>query len=144
MKKILLPLLFLGLSLGSFAQDLTVSQVPVPVMNTFNTKFSKALNVKWQRAGLFYDVRFVLGVADHYASIDSVGTVLRHEYDISSRSLPKPVLDNLIANYGRFKVEDVQRIDVGRTTTNYLVQIKFDSEQYKVTFDQNGKELSKK
>jgi hypothetical protein len=143
MKKILVFLLFVS-SVAGFSQDLAPAKIPVPVMNTFNIKFPKALNTKWQRAGLFYDAKFVMGVADHQATIDSVGTMLRHEYDISSRSLPKPVLDNLIQNYGRFKVEDAQRIDVGRTSTTYRVQIKFDSEQYKVIFDQSGKELEKK
>jgi hypothetical protein len=143
MIKILFPLLFLGAT-AVFSQELATTKVPVPVMNTFNTKFPKALSAKWQRSGLFYDVKFMMGVADHQASLDSVGTMLRHEYDISSRSLPKPVQDNLIKNYGRFKIEDVQQIDVGRTSTSYRVQIKFDSEQYKVTFDQSGKELEKK
>lgn len=143
MKRMLFLLLLLEATLG-FSQDLPPAKIPVPVMNTFNIKFPKALNTKWQRPGLFYEVKFVLGVAEHQASIDSVGTVLRHEYDISARSLPKPVQDNLIQNYGRFKIEDAQRIDVGRTSTTYRIQIKFDSEQYKVTFDQSGKELEKK
>jgi|GEM_PF-3121815 len=144
MKKIFLSILLLIFCEAGFSQELAPAKIPVPVMNTFNIKFPKALSTKWQRPGLFYNVTFTMGVAEHEASIDSVGTVLRHEYDISSRSLPKPVLDNLIQNYRLFKIEDVQRIDVGRTSTTYRVQIKFDSEQYKVIFDQSGKELEKK
>ena len=142
MKRIILSLLVFATLSHASAQGVQ-SDIPTVVKNTFVTKFPKAVTPKWTHTKMTYEVQFMVGLSDHQATIDSLGNMVRHQYEISSRSLPKVVNDNITKNHLNAKIENTEQIDVGRTST-YVVQMRDASGVHKVTFNQEGKEISSK
>ena len=143
MKSIFLSLIIIATTFHALAQDVQPDKIPTVVKNTFVTKYPKAVSPKWTHANRIYNAEFKIGLSDHQATIDSLGNLLKHQYEITFRSLPKAVNDNLNANYPEAKIENVEQVDVGRTAS-YIVHLRDVTGLHHISFNQEGKETAKK
>lgn len=138
MKKILLFAVCLLISGLSYAQDITVSEVPPAVLNAFNKSFPKATRVEWERKGDLYNVEFDIARRDHELWLTSKGGIVKHKKELRSSELPAAVLNTLKQNYKGFRIDDVDRYEEGKKFF-YKIELKKLLEEQKVIVDHNGK-----
>lgn len=126
------------------AQDLTSAQVPAPVVAAFSTAFPKAMDVEWDLKGTQYNVEFETGLFrnDHEAWYDATGTLLRHEEELSASDLPEAVTAAITKDFPGFRTDDVKRI-TERGTITWIVEVQNKPTEWKVAYDNNGKQLQK-
>lgn len=145
MKKLILicAAAFLSGTTFSYGQDMAQSEVPSVVVNNFEKEFPKAIDVEWELKGNLYKVDFETGMeVDHDAWYTKTGDLKKHKEDISKNELPKSVINTLNTNYKGFRVDDCDKYTEGSTIT-YKVDVESATQDWKIWFDTNGKELKK-
>ena len=127
------------------AQDLKPEQVPATVMASFNKEFSKAVHVEWDLKGTQYKVEFGTGQPshDHEAWYDANGKQLKHKEKITASDLPAAVSAVIAKDFDGYRVEDVKHITQDGSET-YSLELKKLKEEWKVTYDAQGKQLEKR
>jgi hypothetical protein len=124
------------------AQDLRKNQVPSVVLNSFNKSFPNAAKVDWEKKGDLFNADFEIGRRDHEILLNSKGQVVRHKQDIASKSLPIAVKNNINQKYKSFRIDDVEKIEEGKSVF-YKVELKKLREEHKLYFDKNGNTINK-
>lgn len=128
----------------SYGQDIKQSQVPSVVVNKFQQAFSKAYDVEWEMKGDLYKVEFEMGATgyDHSVWYDKSGKVVKHKEEIAKSSLPKAILEVIAKDYSGYRVDDVKKYTENGKVT-YKCELDSKTQDWKVTFDENGKVLNK-
>lgn len=128
----------------SYGQDINQSQVPSVVVNKFQQAFSKAYDVEWEMKGDLYKVEFEMGATgyDHSVWYDKSGKMVKHQEEIAKSSLPKAVLSSISTNFKGYRVDGVSKYTENGKVT-YKCELDSTLEDWKVTFDENGKVLDK-
>lgn len=132
--------LLLSFSFISCENDITTSQVPSIVENTFKSKFVQAKNVEWEFANDTYEVSFEVENVDHVALLDSSGNLIKYKYRIDGTAVPNSIRVFLEQKHPKEKWDDAEYIMDG--TSKYF-QIELDGffTDKKLVVDSNGKEL---
>jgi hypothetical protein len=138
MKKIILLTLALLSTLISFAQDLTNTEVPSIVLNTFKQKFPKAVDVEWELKNKVYKVEFETDRQDHEVWINGDGSIVKHKQDLKASDLPKDVTASIALNYKGYRIDDVAKVIAGAKTL-YKVELKKGSNELDLFFEPDGK-----
>lgn len=146
MKRIVLisSIIFTSFAGSVCAQDIAQSQVPSPVLKSFQLKFPQAMDVEWEMKGNLYNVDFETGAlgTDHEAWYEKSGKLVKHTEEISAASLPKQVSSKVNSDYGKYRIKDVKKITEGQKIT-YTMELKSSKEEWKVAYDSQGRQLSK-
>lgn len=128
----------------SFSQDLTPSQVPSLVTNKFKQTFPNASDVEWEMNGALYNVEFEEGNSDDQeAWFDNTGKMVKHKMEISSKMLPETVKATIKKDFSEYAIDGAEKITSNGVVT-YKVELENLTQEWKVTFDANGKVLDKK
>lgn len=143
MKNLLLITGLLFQSVFCVAQDIPQSQVPSVVVNSFKQQFPKATDVEWELKGDQYQVEFEIGLADHEAWIDATGKIVTLRQEIPAKDLPEAVKTTIKRDFDGYRTTDTKKITDHGTIT-YKAELKKFSEEWDVTFSQDGKILDKK
>lgn len=127
-----------------FAQDIPQTQVPSLVVNSFQQKFPKAIDVEWELSGDLYKVEFETGLlgADHDAWFDKTGKLIKHEEEISQSDLPQKVTAKINSEFNGYWVSDVKKISEGAKVV-YTLEVKKLTEEWKLAIDAAGNILHK-
>ena len=133
--------LLISFSFISCDSDITTSQVPSIVQNTFKSKFSQAKNVEWEFVNDIYEVSFEVDNVDHDALLDPSGNLLKYKHRIDGTAVPESIRTFLQQKYPKEKWDDAEYIVDG--DTKYF-QIELDGffTDKKLIVDSNGKILS--
>lgn len=138
MKKVLGAFGFLLLFTAATAQKVAQSEVPAPVLKTFQGQFKNTTDVKWKKKTNHYEVEFDINKVEHKARIDASGKLLRLDTDIKQADLPAGVQKSLNEHYAGYKVKDPEKIEEGGKIT-YKVELKKEgAENRKVHFSPDG------
>ncbi len=128
---------------GAHAQDIPLDQVPSVVRNSFETAFPKAKDIDWEKEGALYNVEFETGRrTDHEAWYDASGKLVKHKQDISRKELPSEVNRVIEREFKGYRVDDMEKITAG-TTTTYRLELDSRRQDWIITVDANGKILDK-
>lgn len=111
MKTIIFAICMAGASVVATAQDISQSEVPSVVLNAFQSKFPKAVDVEWELKGDLYKVEFEIGRYDHDLWIDKNGNVKKHKEEISKSDLPAAIAEKIQTDYKEYRIDDVERIE---------------------------------
>lgn len=118
MKKHMLIIPFLSMTMLSQAQDIMQSQVPSVVVNIFHTAFPKATDVEWEMDGMHYNVEFETGWnVDHEIWYTATGEMVRHKEDIPVSELPTAVRQRIDTDFSGYSIDDLERITEGSNTS---------------------------
>lgn len=132
------------LLIGSYAvpaQEINVSQVPAPVQQAFQAKFSKATDIEWKREGDQYKISFDMGNDDHDAFYNASGKLVSHSYEILKSQLPATVRAAVRKEFPNHRIDDVDKIERDGAVT---YQVELDGKpDMKCVFRANGKLISK-
>lgn len=146
MKNLILTISILGLSITNIsAQDIRQSEVPSVILNHFQKSFPKAADIDWEIKGNYYEVEFETGLLgdDHKILYSRDGKLVRHEEEISKSNLPKTVLASIKRSFNGYRTDDIKKITEGGKVI-YNVELKSNSQEWKVVFDAQGRILQKK
>lgn len=141
MKKIIMAFLFMtGVALGVRAQDkkmeIDKKDVPQAVMDGFTRKFADARDVEWKKKGDDYKVTFEIGNTDHYAMINSSGTIVYEGKEIPKSQLPAEIKNAIKKDYPNLRIDDVYTVEKNGNTS---YRVKLDgSPDRKVTYSSAG------
>jgi uncharacterized membrane protein YkoI len=131
-------------SANVYSQDLTPSQVPSLVTNKFKQTFPNATDVEWELKGSLYNVEFEEGNSDDQeAWFDGTGKMVKHKMEISGKMLPETVKATIKKDFSEYAIDDAEKITNNGVVT-YKVELENFTQEWKVTFDSNGKVLEKK
>lgn len=131
----------LSLSFVSCENDITTSQVPSIVQNTFRSKFAHAKDVDWEYVNDTYEVSFEVDNRDHDALLDSSGNLLKYKNKIDGTALPQNVSTFLAQKYPKEKWDEAEYVVEGNSK---YFQIEFEGffTDKKFVVDISGKELT--
>ncbi len=143
MKKLLFIAVGMFYTSVSFGQDLKETEVPSVVLNTFKQKFPKAVDVEWKLKAEMFKAEFEIGKDDHEIWLEKSGKIVKHKEEIKSEQLPKEVLASINKDYKDYKIHDSNKTDNAGVVT-YKVELKNPGSELDITYDKNGKLISKK
>ena len=110
MKKILLLLSLTSYTLVSCSQDVQAPDVPSVVMNAFQTNFSDATDIDWEKKKGFYEVDFEIGTIDHEVQISPSGKIIIHKHAIPATELPQAVQTLLSSTFKDSKLDSAEKL----------------------------------
>jgi len=115
------------------------------ILNHFQKSFPKAADIDWEIKGNYYEVEFETGFLgdDHKILYSRDGKLVRHEEEISKSNLPKTVLASIKRSFNGYRTDDIKKITEGGKVI-YNVELKSNSQEWKVVFDAQGRILQKK
>lgn len=130
----------ISVSLISCDSDITTSEVPSIVQNTFKSNFAHAKDLDWELVHDAYEVSFEIENIDHDALLDASGNLLKYKHRIDGTALPQGIKTFLSQNHPKEKWDDAEYIVAGNSK---FFQIELDCffTDKKLVLDGNGKEL---
>lgn len=138
MKNLMITAAALLLTNFAFAQDLSSSEVPSVVLNSFHKSFPKSTGVEWEQKGENYNAEFDINWRDHEVWISKNGAILKHKQELKQSELPAAVTSQLKKNYNTYRIDDVDQYEVNKKFY-YKVELKKHDQERKMIFDQQGK-----
>ncbi len=117
------------------AQKVKVSEVPKPVIESFNKNFAGVNAESWEKEkDGSYEAEFDLNKVETSATFSPDGKLLERETEISINDLPKAVSDYLAKNHPGKKIKEAAKI------IDADGKIKFEAEVDKkdLLFDEQG------
>jgi uncharacterized membrane protein YkoI len=139
MRILLLPYLLFGFTVVSCSQELPESNVPSIILNAFKTRFVDAKDIDWKKEGQLYEVEFERGVADedHKILFDLSGAIVVYKHDITTKSLPAPVIKAIQAKYKDYKIDEVENLEKSGITY-YQVELENKPKKQQLVFSADG------
>src|SRR5690606_9958853 len=104
----------------ALAQDLSRNQVPSVVVNEFQKRFPKALDIDWEYKKGAYQVEFEIDRLDHEVWFDREGQILKHKEEIRIKSLPEQVRTKVRERFKNFRITDAERLTKGKSVVYKL------------------------
>ena len=110
MKNLLFILSVLFYSSLAVAQHINEKDVPDTVKATFSKKFPNQKNVKWEKEKENYEASFSIEKSEHAVVIDSKGSLIETEEEISVKELPANAIAYIQKNYSDKKIKEAAKI----------------------------------
>ena len=137
MKSLIFAMCIAGLSPVVIAQDIPQEQVPSLVLNAFQSKFSNATDVEWEKKGDLFKVEFEIGSLDHDLWIDKTGNIKKHKEEFSKTNLPEAVNQKIKTEFSGYRIDDVDKIETDGKVF-YQVELDGKSDDRDVLFSSDG------
>ena len=118
--------------------------VPAVVKSAFEVKYPKAEKVSWgiEKPGEF-EAEFVLNRIESSAVFSTTGQFLESETEIKESELPQAVKATIAKDFAGYKTGDVAKSTDAKGVVSYEIGVSKGKEKLEISFDSNGKLLSK-
>lgn len=137
MKKLILLIAVVFMISSSYAQVLTLSDVPANISKAFVKSHPKVTTVEWAKAGDNFKANYVADSTDRSVTYSAKGKIIETEKQISVASLPTLAIKYVNENFKDAYVKRSTQITKANGKVTYDVKIK----DVVLTFDSNGKYL---
>ncbi|MBK8601356.1 MAG: PepSY-like domain-containing protein [Flavobacterium sp.] len=134
MKKSIIVIALIMVSLVSFAQKMKKQNVPQVAKNALLQKFPKAKEIKWDTEGKNFEASFDLNKVNNSVLFNQEGKIVETEIEIKVSQLPKNALQYLNDNHKNQKVKEAAKIVTEKGNVIYEAEIKGKD----LFFDENG------
>jgi uncharacterized membrane protein YkoI len=134
---ILACILFVG---TIYAQEISQSNVPAVVLNSFQLSFPNADNVKWKLEKGNYHVKYKVNSKTNKLILDGKGTVLKHTQDLFVSEIPREVLETIGSRVAYYDVDDADRWETDGEIT-YEIKIEVNGKNHLFRTNEKGKLL---
>jgi len=135
MKKLFLILAMAGFLTSSYAQTLTVKDVPASVAKAFTKTHPKVDTVQWSKSGDAYKASYDVKMKDMSVTYSAAGKLKETQAEIAVAALPTEVLKYINENYPGDNVKSSSKVTSAKGKVTYAVKIK----GMDLTFSSNGK-----
>jgi len=144
MKKLMTLLICITLAICSNAQKAKV-ETPVAVKAAFSAKYPAAQKVKWsiEKPGEF-EAEFILNKVESSALFDATGKFLESEVEIREAELPQGAMTTLTKDFAGYKFNEIEQATDAKGMSTYEMEASKGKVKLELTFDSNGKMISKK
>ena len=143
MKKLLTVLVCLILVAAGYAQK-PKEDTPAAAKSAFAAKYPTAQKVKWsvEKPGEF-EVEFTLNKVESSALFDAAGKFLESEAEIKEADLPQAVKATIAKDFVGYKLDEIEIATDEKGVATYEMEAAKGKEKLELSFDANGKLLSK-
>lgn len=143
MKKLLTLLVCIIFVAFSFAQKPN-DEVTAAAKTAFTAKYPTAKKVTWsvEKPGEF-EVEFTLNKVESSALYDATGKLLETEGEIKEAALPQAVKATIAKDFADYKLDEIEKATDAKGSTSYEMEAAKGKEKLEISFDANGKLLSK-
>lgn len=137
MKKLILLIAIVFMISSSYAQVLTLTDVPANISKVFVKSHPKVTTVEWAKAGDNFKANYVVDSTDRSVTYNVKGKLIETEKQISVASLPTLAIKYVNENYKDAYIKRSSQITNANGKVTYRVVIK----DVVLMFDSNGKYL---
>ena len=144
MKKLMLLLVCMIFFALSFAQKPN-QETPTAAKTAFATKYPKAQKVKWsvEKPGE-YEVEFTINEVATSALYNATGKLLETEAEVKDSELPQAVKATIAKDFAGYKIDEIEKSTNAEGISSYEMEASKGKSKFEVSFDINGKLISKK
>ena len=139
MKKSVMTIALIMLSVVSFAQKIKEQNVPQVIKKALSEKFPNVKNVKWDKEENNFEASFKNNNIDNSILFNANGKIIETEIAIEVNQLPKNALQYLNDNFKNQKVKEAAKIITEKGNLIYEAEIKGKD----LFFDENGNFITK-
>jgi len=139
MKKLMTMLVCVAFLISTSAQK-SKEEAPAAAKSAFASEFPTAQKVKWsvEKPGEF-EVEFT----ESSALYDVSGKLLETETEIREGALPQAAKATIAKDFAGFKLDEIEKATDAKGVASYEIEAAKGKEKLKLSFDANGKLLSK-
>ena len=143
MKKLLTLLVCMTFVVCTNAQK-AKDETPAAAKTAFAAKYPGAEKVKWsiEKPGEF-EVDFILNKIESSALFDATGKFLESEVEVKEAELPQAVKATISKDFVGFKLDEIEKATDAKGVTTFEMEAVKGKEKLEISFDTNGKLLSK-
>lgn len=123
-------------------RDISASDVPKSVMNTFNSTFPNANDVEWEKKGKEYEADFEVQNIDYSARFSSNGKLIMQKQDVLELDIPEAIGTAIQKDYEGYHIDDVERIEMDGKEY-FQVELDGKMRDQKVVFSPDGNKANK-
>ena len=141
MKKLISLVVCTFLMSNLFSQKLAEKDVSADVVKAFQTKYSQATDVKWEKSDAVFKAVFIQNEMKTIVDYTATGQWVKTAWQIPAQYAPKAITDYLTANYSKFKTDEVLIVEEDKATVPgkyYLVNISKKLEKHNLKFNLKG------
>jgi len=120
------------------AQKVKESQVPAPVVSSFNKMYPTVKEKQWELEDGNYEAEFDMDKSESSVTFDATGNLLETEKEIAVKDLPAGVAEYVSKNYSGATVKEASEITDAKGVKTYEAEIKGKD----LIFDSTGKFLN--
>ena len=144
MKKLLVLFVCMALVVGVSATNQKDEKIPAAAKAGFTAKFPTAQKVKWsvEKPGEF-EAEFKLNGGEASALVDAKGNLLETEAEIKESELPQAVKATIAKDFAGYKLDEIEKATDAKGVTSFEMEAAKGKEKLEISFDTNGKLLSK-
>ncbi len=135
MKKLILLIAVVCMISSSYAQVLTLNDVPPAISKTFVKSHPKVTTVEWVKTGSAFKANYVVDSTDRSVTYSAAGKVTETEKQISVAALPSATINYVNENFKDSYVKKATKITSAKGKVTYSVKIK----DVVLLFNANGK-----
>jgi len=139
MKKMLIIVALISLTLSISAKVKIEVNVPAVVKDAFAKLFPNVKEVKWEKENKDYEAGFVNNGEITTANFDKKGNLLETETIIDIANLPKTIEEYLAEKYNGFRISEVSKVVDVKGVITYETEITKGKIIKDLIFNQNGK-----
>ncbi|MFA9389719.1 MAG: PepSY-like domain-containing protein [Prolixibacteraceae bacterium] len=130
-----------------YREELKDSEIPSSMIKLINTQYGKVDIDRSKRVEengkIIYIIRGEINDTDHIFTVDSKGSIIKHEQDLRDNEIPKAILQTLKTAYKDYDLRDADLLEEGGKTL-YIMRIKRSKENLYLTFNTKGKILEER
>jgi hypothetical protein len=119
------------------------SEIPNPIKAKFAQLYPNINVEKWENEGKNYEAAYKEGSVSKTIVLDPQGQVLQTETNIDQSALPPVIASYIKTNYSTYKIHEAISIMSAAGVHTYEVGCKDGGNDVDLTFDNDGKFLSK-
>ena len=144
MKNLLMFFVCMALVFGASGMKPKNEKIPATAKAGFATQFPSAGKVKWsvEKPGE-YEAEFKLNDVETSVLLDAKGQVLETETEIEEGELPQAVKALLDQDFAGYKIDEIEKAVDSKGVTTFEMEAAHRKDKLEISFDSNGKLLSK-
>ncbi len=138
MKKLALLIFAVVASVALNAQELKSSEVPQSFTEGLLKVYPTATDIKWDKRGTDYKVKFNVGSLGHEIWFNREGKMVKVDRNITQAEIPVKVMEIIKRDYPDYKIDSVESVEKdGRVS--YVIELeKSWNESILITFNTQG------
>jgi len=119
-------------------------ETPQAAKSAFAAKYPNAQKVKWsiEKPGEF-EVEFTLNKVESSALFDATGKFLESETELEEADLPPAIKATIAKDFAGYKLDEIEKVTDAKGIESYEMEAAKGKEKLELSFDANGKLLSK-
>jgi len=143
MKKLVTLLVCMVFVAFRFAQK-PKEETPAAAKAAFAAKYPTAQKTKWsvEKPGEF-EVEFTLNKVESSALYDAAGKLLETEVEVKEADLPEAAKATIAKDFAGYKFDEIEKATDSNGLTTYVIEAAKGKAKFEISFDMNGKFLSK-